>query len=132
MAQNSNLRIAINLNDEWNKIADDDSKLTMGCVVVRAKFLEENPEAVEKFMKDLEASVKYAVENPKDAGTLCETYGIVPKAALATKAIPNCNLTFISGEKMKKSIDGYLSVLFSANAASVGGQLPDEEFYYAK
>ena len=132
MAQNKDLRIALNLNDEWNKVADEDSKLTMGCVIVSKKFLDEHPDAVEQFMTDLEASVNYAVNNPKDAGTLCETYGIVPKAALATKAIPNCNLTFIKGEAMKKSIDGYLSLLFSANAASVGGQLPDEEFYFTK
>ena len=132
MAQNSNLRIALNLNDEWNKVADADSKLTMGCVIVSKKFLEERPDTVEQFMKDLEASVNYAVENPKETGTLCETYGIVPKAALATKAIPNCNLTFITGEDMKKSINGYLNLLFSANATSVGGELPDEEFYFTK
>ncbi len=132
MAQNSNLRIALNLNDEWNKVADEDSKLTMGCVIVNSKFLEENPKLVKEFMKDLEASIEYANNNPKEAGTLCETYGIVPKAALATKAIPNCNLTFISGKEMKKSIDGYLSLLYSANPLSVGGQLPSEEFYFTK
>ncbi len=132
MAQNSNLRIAINLNDEWNKVVEDDSKLTMGCVVVSEKFLKEHPAQVEQFMKDVEASINYAVANSKEAGTLCEKHGIVPKAALATKAIPNCNLTFISGEDMKKAIGGYLSVLYNANPVSVGGQLPDENFYYKK
>ncbi len=132
MAQNPDLRIALNLNEEWNKVADEDSKLTMGCVIVSGKFLEENPKLVKQFMKDLETSINYAVDNPKETGTLCETYGIVPKAALATKAIPNCNLTFITGKKMKKSIDGYLSLLFNSNAMSVGGQLPSEEFYFTK
>ena len=132
MAQNSNLRIALNLNDEWNKVADEDSKLTMGCVVVSEKFLAENPKLVKQFLKDLEASINYAIENPKEAGALCETYGIVPKAALATKAIPNCNLTFITGKNMEKAIDGYLNLLYSANPLSVGGQLPSEEFYYTK
>lgn len=132
MSQNSNLRIALNLNDEWNKVADSDSRLTMGCVVVTTKFLEENKAQVEFFMKELEASINYAVENPTEAGTMCETYGIVPKAPLATKAIPNCNLTFVSGEKMKGTISGYFDVLFKANSASVGGELPDEEFYFTK
>lgn len=132
MAQNSNLRIALNLNDEWNKVADSDSRLTMGCVVVSEKFLNENKAQVEYFMKELETSINYAVENPVDAGKLCETYGIVPKAPLATKAIPNCNLTFISGEKMKGAIDGYFDLLFNANPASVGGELPDEDFYFTK
>ncbi len=132
MAQNKDLRIALNLNDEWNKVADEDSKLTMGCVIVSEKFLDEHPKLVNQFLKDLEASINYANDNPKEAGTLCETFGIVPKAALATKAIPNCNLTFISGKNMKKAINGYLNLLFEANASSVGGQLPDEEFYFTK
>ena len=130
MAQNKNLRIALDLNEEWNKVADQNSRLTMGCVIVQNKFLQEHPEQVSEFIKTLEASVKFAAENQKDAGTLCEKYEIVPKAALATKAIPNCNLTLIKGQDMKTSIEGYFEVLYNANKTSVGGTLPDEEFYY--
>ena len=132
MAQNKNLRIAINLNDEWNKVADENSRLTMGCVIVREAFLKEHPETVEKFLNELKTSIDYAAQNPAEAGTLCETHGIVPKAALATKAIPNCNLTFITGADMKKAIDGYFDILFKANPTSVGGQIPDENFYFVK
>ncbi len=129
MAQNPDLRIALNLNDEWNKVADDGSRLTMGCVIVRNEILENYPQAVKAFLSELETSIDYAAKNPKDAGTLCEKHGIVPKAALATKAIPNCNLTFIDGADMKPAIEGYFQVLFDANKTSVGA-LPDEGFYY--
>ena len=132
MAQNKDLRIALNLNDEWNKVADENSRLTMGCVIVSEKFLSEHPEAVEKFLNELNTSITYAKENPAEAGTLCETYGIVPKAALATKAIPNCNLTVITGAEMKTAIEGYFNVLYTANPTSVGGAIPDENFYFIK
>jgi NitT/TauT family transport system substrate-binding protein len=102
----------------------------MGCVIVRNEFLEEHPEAVKAFIEKLDSSIKFANENPKDAGTLCETYGIVPKAALATKAIPNCNMMLIKGADMKPAIEGYFTVLHAANPKSVGGALPDEGFYY--
>ncbi len=130
MAQNKDLRIALNLNDEWNKVADEGSRLTMGCVIVRTEFLEEHPEAVKAFLEKLDTSIKFANENAADAGTLCETYGIVPKAALATKAIPNCNMTLIKGTDMQPAIDGYFKVLHAANSQSVGGAVPDEGFYY--
>lgn len=130
MAQNKELRIALNLNDEWNKVSDKESRLTMGCVIVRNEFLEQYPEKVTEFLKELESSINYATENAKDAGTLCEKHGIVPKAPLATKAIPNCNLTLIKGEDMKNAIEGYYEVLFTADKTSVGGAIPDEEFYY--
>lgn len=130
MAQNKDLRIALNLNEEWNKVADEGSRLTMGCVIVRTEFLEEHPEAVKTFLEKLDASIKFANENAADAGVLCETYGIVPKAALATKAIPNCNMTLIKGSDMKPAIDAYFKVLHAANSQSVGGAVPDEGFYY--
>ena len=132
MAQNKDLRIALNLNEEWNKVADENSRLTMGCVIVREEFLNNYPDRVEKFLNELQTSINYAKENPAEAGTLCEAHGIVPKAALATKAIPNCNLTFITGNDMKPAIEGYFGILFAANPTSVGGQIPDENFYFVK
>lgn len=102
----------------------------MGCVIVRTEFLEAHPEQVKLFISQLEASINFAKENISEAGALCETYGIVPKAALATKAIPNCNLTLVKGADMKPAIEGYLNVLHTANPASVGGAVPDEEFYF--
>ncbi len=131
LSQNSELRIALNLNEEWNKVADEGSRLTMGCVIVRNEFMEQNPEAVSEFLTRLESSILFANENPVDAGTLCEKHGIVPKAALATKAIPNCNLILTKGADMKPAIEGYFNVLFSANPQSVGGAVPDDGFYYA-
>ncbi len=130
MAQNPDLRIALNLNDEWNKVADEESRLTMGCVIVRTEVIENYPNAVKAFLSELETSIDYAANNAKEAGTLCEKHGIVPKAALATKAIPNCNLTYIDGADMKPAIEGYFQVLFDADKTSVGGALPDEGFYY--
>ncbi len=130
MAQNPDLRIALNLNDEWNKVADEGSRLTMGCVIIRTEILDKYPQAVGNFLSELEASIDYAAKNAKDAGTLCEKHGIVPKAPLATKAIPNCNLTYIDGADMKPAIEGYFEVLFNANKTSVGGAIPDEGFYY--
>ncbi len=131
MAQNQSLRIALNLNDEWNKVSGDQSRLTMGCVIVRNEFLNQNPDAVKDFITRLEDSVRFASENAADAGALCEKHGIVPKAALATKAIPNCNLTLIKGADMKPAIEGYFGVLHTANPQSVGGAIPDDSFYYA-
>ncbi|MEG2074540.1 MAG: ABC transporter substrate-binding protein, partial [Angelakisella sp.] len=51
-------------------------------------------------------------------------------AAVAKKAIPKCNIVFLAGEDMKQAASGFLKVLFDANPQSVGGKLPDEEFYY--
>ena len=69
--------------------------------------------------------------DPAAAGVLCERYQIIPKAAIAQKAIPACNLTFVAGAEMKTQLGGYLNVLFGYSPAAVGGALPDDAFYYA-
>ena len=65
------------------------------------------------------------------AAALCEQYGIVAKAALAQKALPNCNIVFETGDEMKTDLETYFNVLYAADPTSVGGQLPADDFYYA-
>jgi NitT/TauT family transport system substrate-binding protein len=69
--------------------------------------------------------------NVEDAAALIEKYDIIP-AAVAKKALPYCNITFIEGEEMKTRLGGYLGTLAEQNADAVGGKLPDEGFYYIR
>lgn len=54
----------------------------------------------------------------------------MPSAAVAEKALPNCNITFIAGTEMKTALGGFLKILFDQNPQSIGGTLPDDAFYY--
>ena len=129
--KNTNVRIAVSMNDAWDAVADQNSKLMMGCVAVRKEFLENNKAAVDAFLVEYKASIEKATQNVEKTAELCETYGIIPKAALAKKAIPNCQLVFVSGDAMKSQISGYYQVLASYNPKAIGGKLPDDGFYYA-
>ncbi len=124
---NSNLRISLDLTEEWKKVSDTD--LVQGCIIINKSFADANPDLVKTFLEEYEASVDYVVNNVDEAATMCETAGIIPKAAVAKKAIPNCNLVMITGSEMKEMISAMLEVLYSANSSSVGGALPDESFY---
>ena len=121
---------ALDMGDEWAKVSND-SSLYMGCVIVRNEFLKENEGAVKTFLKEYEESINMANTDAKATGILCENYGIIPKAALCSKAIPECGLTYIDGDDMKKGLSGYLKVMFDANPKSVGESLPENSFYYA-
>ena len=128
LVKNQEFRSAINLSEEWDKL-NNGSVLTMGCVVVRTEFYNEHKDAVEKFLKEYEESINYVKENPADAGALCEKFEIVGSAAIATKAIPDCNLIFVSGSDIRGAIEGYYQVLFDADPKSIGGALPGDDFY---
>jgi NitT/TauT family transport system substrate-binding protein len=131
LAQNDKLNIVLDLNKEWSKVqGDNGSSLVTGVTIVRNDFLKDNKDAVVKFMEEHKASAKHANENPKETAELVAKAGIIEKAALAEKAIPMCNITYIDGEEAKTALEGYLNVLFEADKDSVGGALPGEDFYY--
>lgn len=126
--KNENTKIVLDMNDEWDKFSD--TKLVMGCIVARNDYIKENPEAVKIFLEEYEESVKSVNDDIDTATALCEKYKIVASAGIAKQAIPYCNIVFESGKELKTDLQAYLNFLFEKNPASVGGKLPDDNFYY--
>ncbi len=138
LMQVEGLRNELDLTLEWNRAAEKagaaGSILSMGCVVVRTEYAKENPQPVQYFLREYQASIEYMKDsaNLDRAADLCEKFGIIPKAAVAKKAMAGANLCFVSGEEMKAQIAPFYQILFNYNPASVGGALPDDGFYYGK
>lgn len=132
LAQNEKLRVALDLTQEWDKAAQGASQLTMGCVIAQSSFLEENAAAAAAFLAEYKASVEFVTDpvNLDEAAALIAAQEIIPKAEVAKKALPQCGITFLSGEEMKKIASGFLQVLYDADPQSVGGALPDDGLYY--
>ena len=128
LAGNDDLRIALNLTEEWNKVCS--TELVQGVVIARKSFVNEHPEAIEQFLREYEKSSAFVNENIDEAAKLIVDAGILGNVEIAKKAIPNCNISFSKGEAMHKAVEGMLAVLFEANPKSIGGKLPDKDFYY--
>ena len=129
LSQVEGLRVALDMNEEWQKVAG--SKLVTGVLVVRKDAVENDPEAFASFMEGYAASVEAANSDLEGTAALCEQYGVVAKAALAQKALPQCNIVFETGDEMKADLETYFNVLYAADPTSVGGTLPADDFYYA-
>ena len=121
-------KIVIDLNDEWDKFHDE--ALTMGCIIVRKEFAEQNPDAIKIFLKEYKESIEKTNSDIDGTATLCEKFKIISPAAVAKKAIPNCNVVYQDGETMKTNLSAYLNFLFELNPKSVGGKLPTDDFYF--
>ena len=122
------LRVALDLTAEWDKVAD--TQLITGVTVVRKAYAEEHPDVVAAFLADYAQSVNTANTDLDGTAALCEEQGVVAKAAIAKKALPNCNIVCLTGEELKADVSGYLQVLYDADPAAVGGALPSEDFYW--
>lgn len=136
LMQNDSLRAVIDVTaafkDAAAKAGTPDMELSMGCVIVRRDFAEANPEKVSAFLDAYAASVERVNADVDAASQLVEKHGVMPKAAVAKRAIPNCHIVFVEGKAMRAQIEPLYEVLLSANPASIGGALPDDGFYYAR
>ncbi len=128
LTKSESLNRVLSINEEWKKVQGDG--LMMGCIVALDSYVEENPGAVENFLKEYQASINFAKENVEEAAVFCEKYEIIPAAKIAEKAIPECNLTYITGTKMQEQLLPYFEVLMDFDPTSIGGKLPEKEFFF--
>ena len=129
--QNDALKVIFDLNEEWNKIQGvSGSSMVTGVTVVRKEFLEEHEDAVKSFMEEHKASAEAINADPTTGAALAVEAQIVAKEPIAQKAIPGCNITYMDKADMKQALSGYLDVLFHQDSLSIGGGLPESDFYY--
>lgn len=121
------IRMALDLNREWAALGR--GELLTGILVGRKSYVEAHPLEVQKLMKRYQESVQYVNQNPKEAAALIEQFGIL-KANVAQVAIPFCGIVYVEGNNMMEQLSGYLSVLYEQNPASIGGSMPQKDFYF--
>ena len=127
-SKNPDLTVALDLTAEWDKVSPAGS-LVQGCVVVRKAFAQENPAAVAAFLEEYGASIEALTADIEGTAAKIEAQGIFTKAAVAAKAIPNCNVCFITGADMQAALSEFLNIMFEVAPASVGGAVPGDDFY---
>lgn len=126
---NSNVSVALNLTEEWEAV-NGENTLVQGCLVVNTAFAEEHPAEISKFLEDYKASVEFISEGSDEAIEMIVNAEILPKAAIAKKALPSCNICYIAGEDMKPVMNTFCEKIFAYDKTSIGGALPTDSFYY--
>ncbi len=128
-SSNANLITVLDVTAEWDAVSAPGS-LVQGCVVVRKEFAEAHPAELAAFLEEYKASMDYLTTDGADVAGAIETSGVFAKGAVAAKAIPNCNLCFITGEDMKAPMSAFLEIMHGVQPSSIGGTIPADDFYY--
>ena len=125
------LEYALDMTAEWAAISPD-AGLTMTAVVVRSEIIENHPDAISLFLEELEESIRFVQNDVDAAAELAVEHEIIPAVPVARLAIPRSNVTFIAGAQMQAYLHGVLEVFYAANPQAVGGQMPNEDFYFIR
>ncbi|MEG2144392.1 MAG: ABC transporter substrate-binding protein [Oscillospiraceae bacterium] len=126
--KDSTLRYALSFNDEWSRV-DSASLPVTGVIIAKKSYLASHKEEVKAFLADYAASALFMNKADDEACALAEKYKICP-APVAKAAIPRCAIKIVEGSDMKNLLDPYIKVLFDSLPASIGGELPKDDFYY--
>lgn len=126
-----NIKVSVNLSTAWEE-ANNGSKLEMGCLVVNKAWADANPELIKTFMKKYEESVNNLNKDPKAGAENVVAAGIMTDPVIAEKAIPNCNIVYISPSDAKADLEEYYNILAGFEPKAIGGKIPGEDFYNLK
>ncbi len=130
ISKDSTIKRALNLQELWASIEGNSKNYPMTVVVIRKEFAKLYPESVRSFLALYKESIEWTTANPVKAGEFSEKYGVGVKAQLASAAIPNAEFVFIDAQSAKKSIEQLLSVFLTYAPTSIGGKLPNSDFYF--
>lgn len=129
LAQNPDVTVKIDINEEWQKIFGEDAGMPMGVTVVSSAFAQDAA-SMNQLIADYTASVDFVLTDADNAAKAIVEKQIVGAEPVAKAAIPRCGISFITGEECKAILDDYFQMMFESNPESVGGAVPDSDIYY--
>jgi NitT/TauT family transport system substrate-binding protein len=127
--KNEDVHIVEDLQKVWSEELDRVRPYPMSVVVIKDEVRQKRPDAVEAFLEAYKESIEWVGATPKAAGELAEQHGIGIPAAVAARAIPRLNLTFVPASEAREEMERFLKVFMEYDPKAIGGKLPDEGFY---
>jgi NitT/TauT family transport system substrate-binding protein len=127
MAKNPKVKIVADVQELYAKVSGMEN-YPMTVFVVSDAFAKNHPQATESVLDAYKSSVAWVNANPGEAGSAIEKIGIM-SAALATPAIPFCNLVYVPSQKAKAQVQAFFESLYAFSPASIGGSMPSDSLY---
>jgi NitT/TauT family transport system substrate-binding protein len=116
------------IQEEWAATGGE-LRYPMSVLVVDADYAKEEPMAVKAIAAAIKASIEWVVTNPPDAGLLAEKYALGMRRAVVIAGVPNSNYVYIPSSQARASIESLLNAVLEFAPESIGGRLPDSDFY---
>jgi|LGOV01.1.fsa_nt_gb NitT/TauT family transport system substrate-binding protein len=132
MMKKCDTKIVLDLQEEWTKVSGNNDSYPQAGIFIKNELIENHPELVEEFLLKYEESIKWVNENPSLAGEYSEEFKTGLNAELVKKAIKRSNISYKNAIDSEKALISYYEVLLNFSPDTIGGKLPDDNFYYKK
>lgn len=119
----------IDIQKELGKIEGWNSRFPNAGVVALPPVLK-HPHVVDVFANAYEKAVKWTVSHPDEAAKLAAKYVPGVNAAAFKESLKYTNFTAVRSAMARDEMENMFKAFISLNPKSVGGKLPDANFYY--
>jgi NitT/TauT family transport system substrate-binding protein len=129
LSNNEDVRIVADFYELWQDEFGDDAVMTQTGFAVLSDFAKKYPNVVSDFQTNYKNAVSDVVIDPSLVSDLVQSeFGI--KSSLFVRAMDRIRIGFMDSDEAKKDVLDYLNVLYKLNPDMVGGEIPNDEFFY--
>lgn len=122
---------ALNMENEWQIATGGESSTPVAGTIVLGD-LADRPDIVNVFIEEYQKAVQWMLENPVEAGVVgaevLAEQGFT--AGVLTESLNNIDWRFTPAAKARPDIEAFFEALATVNPNFIGGQLPEDDFYY--
>jgi len=130
LSKKPNTHIILDFNEEWKNAYGSKNGYPQSSLIIKKEVLETYNGEVKLLLKEYEASIIWANENPKELGDYAQELELAVNKEVLAEALTRANMKYLP---IKESLDDYnefFKVLFEMQPKTIGGQIPDEGIYF--
>ncbi|MGL5066332.1 MAG: ABC transporter substrate-binding protein [Sarcina sp.] len=131
MAKNKDIKIIASLNDIWKEEFKSEKGFPQSSIIVRNE-LAKNDELMNKLIEKIDLSVDEVNKNPKLAAKKEVESGSTFEEAILESSITRAEIDFVKASESIEDYKAYYKILNDLSPESIGGKLPNDEFFYEK
>ncbi|MBM7585352.1 NitT/TauT family transport system substrate-binding protein [Bacillus pakistanensis] len=123
------LHTVLDFNEAWEEHFDQ--SLPQAGVFVKQEWAANHKQSIEQFQSLSEDAITNLQQNNEAAIPLISKY-FDSTEQIINNALANSSLHFHTAQQSKEEIEAYFNLLIDVAPESIGGVLPDENFYYTQ
>ncbi len=123
-------RVLYDLQEEWSKSTEGEDAYPQASLIIHKDLIENESAFVEAFLAEYESSIDWLFEDRETAGEYSEELGIGMKKGAVVQGLDRMNIDYQSASEARDAVETYFEVLLEASPKTVGGQAPDDGFYF--
>lgn len=122
MSKNENIKIILNLNDEWANLNDVERGYPQSTLLIKEEFYNDikDTDLYDEIIKTFSEGEEWVLNNPQLAAEKCEELGITVNKVVINEAIRNSNLSFTEIEDCKLEYETYFSIIDTDSKGETG------------